>query len=230
MKELAGLQKKLGVKFENLDVLRQALTHRSYLNEHPSSEIGHNERLEFLGDAVLELVVTEHLYRAFPKEPEGKLTNLRAALVNANMLSEISRGLGIEEYLALSRGEARDAKGKARQFILANALEAIVGAIYLDQGVEAAHEFIVDSVLGELPRVLKEHLDVDPKSRFQEEAQERVGVTPTYKVLGESGPDHEKHFIVGVYLGAEEVAAGRGSSKQEAQLNAAANGLKEKGW
>lgn len=230
MKEISGLQKALAVKFKNVDLLEQALIHRSYLNEHPSFRLGHNERLEFLGDAVLELVVTEHLYQAYPKSPEGELTNLRAALVNAKMLSQISGSLGVEEYLALSRGEARDAKGKARQFILANAYEAIVGALYLDQGMEAARGFITRSVLSQLPRVVEEHLDVDPKSNFQESAQEKVGITPTYKVLSESGPDHDKQFVVGIYLAAEQIATGRGSSKQEAQLAAAAKALRVKGW
>src|SRR3989338_1695221 len=179
MKEISGLQKALAVKFKNVDLLEQALIHRSYLNEHPSFRLGHNERLEFLGDAVLELVVTEYLYQAYPKSPEGDLTNLRAALVNAKMLSQISSTLGVEAYLAFSRGEARDAKGKARQFILANAYEAIVGALYLDQGMEAARGFITRSVLSQLPRVVEEHLDVDPKSNFQEVAQEKVGITPT---------------------------------------------------
>ncbi len=230
MKEISGLQKALAVKFKNVDLLEQALIHRSYLNEHPSFHLGHNERLEFLGDAVLELVVTEHLYQAYPKSPEGDLTNLRAALVNAKMLSQISSTLGVEAYLALSRGESRDAKGKARQFILANAYEAIVGALYLDQGMEAARGFITRSVLSQLPRVVEEHLDVDPKSNFQEVAQEKVGITPTYKVLSESGPDHDKQFVVGIYLAAEQIATGRGSSKQEAQLAAAAKALRVKGW
>ncbi len=230
MKDILGLQKIIGTKFENLELLQQALTHRSYLNEHPSSKLGHNERLEFLGDAVLELTVTEHLYRAFPQSPEGALTNFRAALVNAKMLSEISRSLGVEDYLALSKGETRDAKGKARQIILANAFEAIVGAIYMDQGLEASRVFVERIVMPELPRILSEHLYVDPKSRLQEASQDQLGVTPTYKVLEESGPDHDKQFVVGVYIGAEQIATGKGTSKQEAQLAAAARAVKKKGW
>lgn len=230
MKDVTLLAKSFGVKFKEISLLQQALTHRSYLNEHPNSKLGQNERLEFLGDAVLELAVTEHLYRAFPESPEGVLTNLRAALVNAKMLSEVSRRLDVEEYLALSKGEARDAKGKARQFILANAFEAIIGAMYLDQGMESAVGFIGRVLLPELPRIFSEQLYLDPKSRFQEEAQDRVGITPVYKVLEESGPDHAKLFVVGIYLGSEQVATGRGSSKQEAQLAAAGKALKKKAW
>ncbi len=230
MKDVSTLAKSLGVKFKDIDLLQQALIHRSYLNEHPSFRLGHNERLEFLGDAVLELIITEHLYRLYPDAPEGELTNLRAALVNAKMLSQISGSLGVEDFLALSKGEARDAKGKARQFILANAFEAITGAIYLDQGMEAARGFIERAVVPELARVVEQHLEIDPKSQFQEVAQEKVGVTPTYKVISESGPDHDKQFVVGVYLSSEQIATGRGSSKQEAQLDAAAKALKVKGW
>lgn len=230
MKDIIGLEKALRCTFKDSDLLQQALIHRSYLNEHPTFRLGHNERLEFLGDAVLELIVTEHLYGVYPDAPEGELTNLRAALVNAKMLSQISGRLGVEEYLALSRGEARDAKGKARQFILANAFEAITGAIYLDQGMEIARGFISRTVISELSRVVEQHLEVDPKSQFQEAAQDKVGVTPTYKVISESGPDHDKQFVVGVCLSSEQIATGRGSSKQEAQLAAAAKALKVKGW
>jgi len=226
---LEDLEQTLGVTFQNKDTLRQALVHRSYLNEHPDFRLGHNERLEFLGDAVLELVVTENLYLNY-ENPEGELTNWRAALVNADMLSDLCRLLEIEPYLHLSRGESKDKDSKARKYILANAFESIIGAIYIDGGWDAAKSFIQERVLSELPRILKQRLYVDPKSRFQEAAQEHVGVTPSYKVLSEEGPDHAKRFEVGVYLGKEQVAVGIGMSKHEAQVAAAGEALKQKEW
>ncbi len=225
------LAEKIGVKFNNLDLLQQAMTHRSYLNEHRDYKLEHNERLEFLGDAVLELVITEFLYNNYPN-PEGDLTNWRASLVNGEMLAKISSKIGAEEFLMMSRGESKDT-GKARQYLLANAFEAITGAIYLDQkenGYNAAKEFILKNVVVELPAIIESKSYMDPKSRFQEEAQERVSVTPSYKVMQESGPDHAREFVVGVYLGEELVAKGEGLSKQEAQRNAAAAGLVAKGW
>ncbi len=227
--QLDDLEQTLGVTFSNKDTLRQALVHRSYLNEHPDFPLGHNERLEFLGDAVLELVVTEHLYAHY-ENPEGELTNWRAALVNADMLAELCRDLEIEPYLHLSRGESKDKDSKARKYILANAFEAIIGAIYLDQGWDASKTFIDQRVLSVLPRVLKERLYIDPKSRFQESAQEHMGITPSYKVLSEEGPDHAKQFEVGIYLGKELVAKGMGTSKHEAQVAAAEAAIREKGW
>jgi len=229
MPTLDSIEQTLGVTFQNKDTLRQALVHRSYLNEHPDFEIGHNERLEFLGDAVLELVVTEFLYGHY-ENPEGELTNWRAALVNADMLAIICERIGVEDYLMMSRGEAKDAKSKARRYILANAFEAIIGAIYLDAGWDAAKGFITKNVLSELPRILEEQTYVDPKSRFQETAQEKMGVTPTYKVLSETGPDHAKIFEVGVYVNKNLIATGSGSSKQEAQVAAAAAALKKSDW
>ncbi len=227
--DLADLEQTLGVTFQNKDTLQQALVHRSYLNEHPDFRLGHNERLEFLGDAVLELVVTEHLYLNY-ENPEGELTNWRAALVNAEMLAELCAKLEIEPYLHLSRGESKDAGSKARKYILANAFEAIIGAIYIDQGWEGAKKFIHARVLSELDRVLKDRLFVDPKSRFQEAAQEHANVTPSYKVISETGPDHAKEFVVGVFLGKEQIAVGTGMSKQEAQVAAAQAGIEAKGW
>lgn len=226
------LAKKIGVKFNDLDLLQQAVTHRSYLNEHREYKLEHNERLEFLGDAVLELVVTEYLYNNYPENPEGEMTNWRAALVCGEMLAKISKELGVEEYLLMSRGEAKDT-GRARQYLLANALEAIVGAIYLDQkesGYDACREFILSQVVVKLPNIIKNKLYLDPKSRFQEESQERAGITPVYRVLEESGPDHDKKFVVGAFLAEEMVARGEGLSKQEAQRDAAEKALEEKGW
>lgn len=229
IKDLSGLEERISLKFNNQDLLLQALTHRSYLNENPSFRLGHNERLEFLGDAVLELVVTERLYDQFPEKPEGEMTSLRAALVNSKMLSEVSVDLGINDFLMLSRGEAKDI-GRARQYILANAFESLVGALYLDQGYGASGEFIGRVLMPKLDDVLEKKLYRDPKSLFQEEAQERAGITPTYEVVREWGPDHDKHFIIGVYLGKELIAEGEGPSKQAAQEEAARNGLRVKNW
>lgn len=229
---IEDLARKLGIEFKDIELLQTALTHRSYLNEHREYKLDHNERLEFLGDAVLELVVTEYLYKNFPKHPEGEMTNWRAALVNGEMLAKISKRLGVEEHLLMSRGESKDT-GRARQYLLANAFESIVGAIYLDQkelGYDVSKSFIEKNVIVELPEIIENKLYLDPKSRFQEEAQERVSITPSYRVLEESGPDHDKKFIVGVYLGDELAAKGEGLSKQEAQRKAAEKALESKGW
>ena len=228
--DLSKLQKRLGVKFKNDALLKQALVHRSYLNEHPDFNIGHNERLEFLGDAVLEIVVTEFLYLNFTKTPEGDLTNWRASLVNAKMLYEIATELGVEECLYLSMGETKDKNKKSRQFILANAVEAIIGAMYLDQGIENVKKFILKNIVSKLDDILKNQSYLDPKSRFQEKAQDAKGVTPHYQIIDEEGPDHAKVFTVGLYLGDELVTTGEGSSKQEAQVDAAAKGIKKMGW
>lgn len=228
--DLTKLQKRIGHTFNDESLIKQALVHRSYLNEHPDFKLGHNERLEFLGDAVLEIVVTEFLYINFQETPEGDLTNWRASLVNAKMLYEVAVELGIEDYLYLSKGEARDKNKKSRQFILADAVEAIIGALYLDQGIEAAKEFILKNVVSKLDNILKNQAYLDPKSHFQEKAQEERGVTPHYDILDETGPDHAKIFTVGLYLGEELIATGQGSSKQEAQVEAAASGLKKMNW
>lgn len=230
MKEIIALEKKIGVKFKNADFLRQAMVHRSYLNEHPEFPLGHNERLEFLGDAVLEIIITEYLYHKYPETPEGDLTNWRASLVNAKMCAQVAAEIGVEEFLYLSKGESRDSGSKARQYILANALEAIIGAIYLDQGIKRSTDFVHKKILFRLEEILSSQSYVDPKSKFQEKSQEIFKVTPHYKIMSESGPDHDKIFDVGVYLGEELVAKGKGSSKQEAQLDAAAKGCEKKGW
>lgn len=229
-KNLKDLQKKLGFKFKDENLLKQALVHRSYLNENPSFETGHNERLEFLGDAVLELVVTEFLYLKFTDRPEGDLTSWRASLVNSKMLYEITPALGIEEFLYLSKGEARDKNKKSRQFILADAVEAIIGAVYLDQGMVVAKKFIVENIISQLDKILTNQTFLDPKSYFQEKAQETRAITPHYEILKEEGPDHDKIFTVGLYLGEELICEGQGSSKQEAQVQAAAAGIKKLNW
>ncbi len=229
IENLEVLEERLGHTFKDKSLIIQAVTHRSYLNEHSDFGYAHNERLEFLGDAVLELIVTEFLYRNYAN-PEGELTNWRAALVNAKTLAGIATQLAFEDFLLLSKGEARDKNSKARMYILANAIEAIIGAIYLDGGVPASAKFINMHILSHLAFILKNELYVDPKSKFQETAQEMLGVTPTYKVLEERGPDHNKEFTVAVFLEKDMVAVGRGTSKQEAQVAAAQAGLEAKGW
>ena len=228
MKDVASLEKKIGIKFKDKNLLKQSLVHRSYLNEHKDFELDHNERLEFLGDAVLELITTEFLYNNF-SNPEGELTNFRAALVNRKMLAIISAEIGLEEYLLMSKGESKDT-GRARQYIIANALEAVIGAIYLDQGYNKSKKFIENYFLCKMDDVLSDKLYQDAKSKFQEEAQEKVGITPVYKVIKEWGPDHDKHFLIGIFLGEEKVAEGEGISKQAAQRNAAKKGLEVKEW
>lgn len=225
---IESLAKKIGVTFNNIALLQQAVTHRSYLNENRDYELDHNERLEFLGDAVLELIITEYLYGNY-SNPEGELTSWRSALVNGDMLAQVASDVGVEKYLLMSRGEAKD-KGRARQYLLANALEAIIGSIYLDQGYDVTKKFVLENVAGRLKEILEKKLYLDPKSFFQEKAQENNKVTPSYRVVKEWGPDHDKHFIVGVYLSDELVAEGEGNSKQEAQREAARIGLENKGW
>lgn len=219
----------LGVMFAEPQLLRQAFTHRSYVNEHREEAIDHNERLEFLGDAVLELVVTRFLFDKYPEKPEGELTALRAALVNTNTISSAALSLGMNNHLLLSKGEARDT-GRARQYILANTFEAVVGALYLDQGYERVKQFIADTIFPLTDEIVEKRLWQDNKSHFQEVAQERVSITPTYKVQSEFGPDHDKVFTVGVFLGTEKVAEGQGKSKQEAEQMAASEALSAKGW
>lgn len=229
MKDFSKLEKKLNIKFRNKDLLKQAFCHRSYLNENPDFPLEHNERLEFLGDAVLELVVTEYLFNNYPKKTEGELTNWRSALVNSQMLSKIAKELNFNDFLLLSKGEEKDI-GKAREYILANTFEAFIGALYLDKGYEFCKEFIKKNLIIHLAEIIKKGLFKDPKSRFQEEAQERLKITPSYKVLEESGPDHAKRFVVGVFLDNQMIAKGEGSSKQEAEEKAAEKALKIKGW
>lgn len=226
--DIEKLENVLGIAIRQKALFQEALTHRSYLNEHKGYPYPQNERLEFLGDAVLELIVTEDLFHHF-ENPEGELTSFRAALVNGDMLAKIGSGLGIQDFLLMSRGETKDT-GRARGYLVANAMEAIIGALYLDQGYEAAKEFILKQVMSHLPEVLAQGLHTDAKSHFQEVAQEKTGMTPSYRVLKEWGPDHDRHFVAGVYIGEEKIAEGDGSSKQEAQREAAKQALLAKGW
>jgi ribonuclease-3 len=218
------LAKKLGVTFADKDLLTQALVHRSYLNENRDFRLPHNERLEFLGDAVLELVVTDHLYRTY-ENPEGDLTSWRSAVVRGEKLAVLADRLGVGGVLLMSRGEEKSG-GRTRPMLLANAFEAIVGAMYLDQGYDVTKEFIHRTVVAELPKIITQNLDRDAKSLLQEVAQEAVGLTPRYKVTEETGPDHDKHFTVAVSVGDNELGVGSGSSKQQAEQGAAEQALK----
>lgn len=229
-KDLFQLEEKIGVTFNNRDLLEQAIVHRSYLNENPDFHLGNNERLEFLGDAVLEIIVTEYLYYNFPDKEEGELTNFRASLVNTSLLAMVAREINLEDFLYLSKGEAKDRNEKAKHSIFADTTEAIIGAIYLDQDKTAAKKFIMAKIIEKLDYILENKLYLDSKSKFQEKAQEKYGITPHYKVLEETGPDHDKTFKMGVYLGEKLVATAQGTSKQEAQINAAGEALKKENW
>ncbi len=221
-----NLESALGIKFKNPNFLEEALTHRSYLNENPKWPYPHNERLEYLGDAVLEFIVTEKLFRKFPEEPEGQLTVLRAALVNYQILGDIAGEIGLEPYLYMSRGERAD-KAKAKEVILANAIEALIGAIHLDQGVGVAEKFVNKYIWPRLGEILKTRSYRDAKSELQELIQDRMKLTPTYRVLEETGPAHQRKFGIGVYFGDELIAEGEGLSKQEAEVEAAKEALKK---
>ncbi len=223
MRDIKELSKVIGIDIEDTALYETALTHRSYLNEKGRSHLQHNERMEFLGDAVLELVVTEYLYRTY-SEPEGVLTNWRSALVKTESLSSVAQSLGIEEWLRLSRGERKGSQ-RARRQILANTMEAIIGAIYLDQGYEPAQKFISENIISTLPMILEEGSWQDSKTKYQELIQEQEGETPEYEVLSESGPDHDKRFTVGVLVAGDIRGKGSGSSKQIAQQQAADNAL-----
>ena len=227
--DFSDFEKKVGIQFKDKDLLRTAFTHRSYLNENRRGKMEHNERLEFLGDAVLELIVTEYLFEKYPAQPEGDLTAYRSALVNAVTLSGVAERLGMNDYLLLSRGEAKDT-GRARQVILANTIEAFIGALYRDQGYDKTREFVSRALFPLTDEIVAKRIWLDAKSHFQEKAQEIAGVTPSYETVKESGPDHDKHFTVAVCLGKECVAEGDGKSKQEAEQQAAKSGLETKGW
>jgi len=227
--DLSKLEGVLGVVFDNKETLLSAVTHRSYLNEHRDAKQEHNERLEFLGDAVLELVVTDYLFNKYKDKPEGELTAVRAALVNTVSLSDSSSQLGLNDFLLMSKGEAKDT-GRARQYILANAFEACIGAIYLDQGYEAAKMFIANQLFSKTERIVEKRLWQDAKSRFQELSQDHVSITPTYDLISQEGPDHDRVFTIGVFLRKEKVAEGQGRSKQEAEQDAAEKAIEAKGW
>lgn len=227
--DVPKLEKILGYTFTDKMHLVSAMTHRSYLNENRDASQDHNERLEFLGDAVLELVVTDFLFKKYPDKPEGELTAVRAAIVNTNSLADASNKLGISDYLLMSKGESKDT-GRARQYIMANVFEALVGALYLDQGYEASAHFIAAHLFAKTDLIVEKRLWQDAKSRFQELAQEHHSVTPTYQTLSQEGPDHDRVFTVGVYIGKDFVAEGKGRAKQEAEQQAAEAAMVVKGW
>jgi ribonuclease-3 len=227
-KNLNEFEKIVNHEFTDKGLLKKAFTHRSFVNENRGAG-EHNERLEFLGDAVLELVITDYLFTKYPEETEGALTLYRAALVNTQMLSSVATKLNMNEYLLLSKGEAKD-NGKARDNILANTVESVIGALYQDAGYEKAKDFIIEYISTQIEEIIEKGTWMDAKSKFQEKAQEVTSITPSYKIIRESGPDHDKKFTVGAYLDREEVAQGTGNSKQEAEQNAAKNGLEKKGW
>ncbi len=222
MSDLKELEKKLDIAFDNKELLEQAFVHRSYLNENDFS-LGHNEKLEFLGDAVLELITTDYLYNKFTDKAEGELTALRASLVKRETLTEIAEDLELYKYLKLSKGESKTVNNQAA--ILANTVEALIGAIYLDTGIDIAKTFIATHIFPKLDSIIKSNAYIDAKSQLQEITQEKSGITPHYKVLKESGPDHNKKFIVGAYMGDIELAQGEGASKQAAETNAAAKAI-----
>lgn len=223
--KIKELEKTIKYNFKNDDFIKEALTHRSFKNENLKWQFPHNERLEFLGDAVLELTTTEELFNRYPDKPEGELTPLRAALVNYQSLAKVAREIDLEKYILLSRGEAKDL-GRAREAILANAVEAIIGAIYLDGGYEPAKKFVNNFVLSLLDKVLKSNAYQDAKGLLQEKIQAKEKLTPTYQVIKEEGPEHNKQFKVGVYFGDKLIATGEGYSKQEAETEAAKKALK----
>jgi ribonuclease-3 len=225
MTTLKEFEESLGIQFKDKLLLENVFIHRSYLNEHKGLELEHNERLEFLGDAVLELAITRYLYDNYDK-PEGELTNWRSALVKGESLSVEAKRIGMDQFLKTSRGEAKNV-GKARDILLANAFEALIGAMYLDQGLDLATNFIINNIAYKLEDILSKGLHYDAKSKFQELSQEHYGITPTYEVASESGPDHAKNFIVAAYLKEKKVGEGVGPSKQRAQTAAAQNALEK---
>ncbi|MEK7095205.1 MAG: ribonuclease III [Patescibacteria group bacterium] len=231
MPDFLKFSEKMGIEFNDLNLLKKACTHRSFLNENKGAGLEHNERLEFLGDAVLELVVTSYLFRKYSDKNEGDLTSYRSALVNTHSLARVATVLGVNDYLLLSKGESKDT-GRARSIIMADSIEAIIGAVYLDQGYNAAANFISKNLLEviDIDEIVEKKLWLDAKSRFQERAQEETGQTPSYKTLKEVGPDHSKEFTLGVFIGDTQVALGTGLSKQEAEQKAAEKALEVKGW
>jgi ribonuclease III len=223
MNKINDFEQKIGISFNNINTLKLALTHRSYVNEHKSVN-EHNERLEFLGDAVLELIISDYLFKKYPKRPEGELTSFRAALVRTDSLANTSRELDIGKYLMLSKGE-EDTGGRKKNYLLANAFEAIVGAIYIDKGYEQSRDFVLGYLIKKLEYIVKHRLDIDSKTKIQEVIQEKYKVTPIYEIVSEKGPDHEKTFTVVIKIEDNIIGKGTGMSKQKAEEKAAQKGL-----
>lgn len=229
MQKYLDFEKKCNLEFENKSLLEQAFIHRSYINENKGLEKEHNERLEFLGDAVLELVITDFLFAKFPNVKEGILTAYRSSLVRTESISAAARSMGMNDLLKLSKGESRD-QGKARDYILANTFEAFVGAVYLDRGYEAAKTIIADTLFENIDEVIKSGSWKDAKSEVQEYAQEHYSETPRYELVSAVGPDHDKHFVMAIYFGDKKIAEGSGNSKQKAQQDAAQYAIEAEGW
>lgn len=229
MQDYKALEKKTGVKFKDKNIMEMAFTHKSYINEHKQEGLHHNERIEFLGDAVLELVVTKHLFEKYPGQTEGEMTAFRSALVKGKHLAEVAHELELGKYLLLSNGEERSG-GRNKSYILANTVEAVIGAIYLMHGYETASKFIGKFILARLDEIIKNGSHIDSKSKFQEIAQEKESITPHYEVLSEEGPDHNKKFTMGAYIKDRLIAKGTGKSKQLAEENSAQNALKKMKW
>lgn len=228
IKNLAELESIIEQEFKDKDLLTLAFVHKSFINEHPE-EKAYNERLEFLGDAVLELAVTQFLYHNFPQQPEGQLTSWRSALVKGKNLAKVSKGLNLGQFLLLSRGEDLSG-GREKEYILANTCEALIGAIFLDQGFETANQFILKHIVVMLDEIIAKGLNIDAKSRVQELAQDKFSLTPTYELVSEEGPDHDKKFVMGIYFGKRLAGEGQGASKQEAEQAAAQNAMQKEGW
>ncbi len=229
MRDYKDLEKKIKIKFKNLELLDNAFVHRSYVNEHKKEDIEDNERLEFLGDAVLELAATKHLFEKYPNQAEGEMTAFRSALVKGKHLAEIAQFLELGKYLYLSNGEERSG-GREKKYILANVLEALIGAIYSEHGYDNAEKFIERFILKRLDDIISSGKYIDAKSQFQEMSQEKEEFTPYYEVIEEHGPDHDKNFVMGAYINNKLIAKGTGSSKQKAEEDAAKNALKAKKW
>lgn len=229
MEKYQKLEDKIGIKFRDYDLLSRAFIHKSYINEHRNEGLKHNERLEFLGDAVLELAATHHLFEKYPDQDEGQMTSFRSALVKGLHLAEVAAELELGSYLMLSKGEEKSG-GREKKYILANVMEALIGAIYLDHNYEVAESFIEKFILTKLDHIIEEGSYIDSKSQFQELAQEKVGHTPYYQLIKDEGPDHNKIFVMGAFIDGELIAEGSGSSKQKAEESAAQNALKQKQW
>lgn len=229
METYLDFEKKFNLNFKSKDLLQQAFIHRSYINENKDTGLEHNERLEFLGDAVLELVITDYLFKQFPGIPEGRLTAYRSALVRTESISAAAREMGANDLLMLSKGEARD-QGKARDYILANTFEAIIGAIYIDIGYDAASGIIHQMLVPNLEAIIAQSSWRDAKSYVQEKSQEIYSETPQYKLVSSEGPDHDKKFVMAIYFGEKKIAEGEGNSKQAAQQSAAQAAIDSEGW
>ena len=221
---IKNLAKKLNIEFKDISLLQIALTHRSYLNEH-KNEKEHNERLEFLGDAVLELIISAYLYNTYTDRPEGELTSFRSAIVKTTSLANASRELGLGEYLRMAKGETVSG-GNDKDYLLANTFEAVLGAIYIDQGYEKCKRLVEEILIVKLEDIVENRLDIDSKTSIQEIAQSEFKITPVYEVIEENGPDHDREFVVVVKLDNKIIGKGRGSSKQKAEESAATDGLK----